>query len=162
MTGFAGVVIALCPSGAALSPGAVVALAGAFMFALSLTVTRLLRETSSIELVTYQMGASILVGAVLAPAGWIAPSVGDLALMALVGIVSMVCMLCITKAITIAPASVLAPFQYLSIVWAALLGWIVWGDVPSQALVAGCAVIVASGLFVVRHEGRAARAQTAG
>lgn len=161
VAGFAGVVIALHPSGAALSPGALVALAGSFMFALSLTITRLLRQTSWVELATYQMGGSVLVGAALAPVGWIVPSVGDLALMSLVGLVSMSCMMCITKAVTIAPASLLAPFQYLSIVWATLLGWIVWGDVPSQALVAGCAVIVASGLFVVRHEGRVAAAEAA-
>ncbi len=160
MVGFAGVLIALHPSGA-LSSDAGVALAGSFMFALSMTITRLLRETFWIELATYQMGGSVLVGAALAPVGWITPSIGDLALTALVGLVSMSCMMCITKAITIAPASLLAPFQYMSIVWAALLGWMIWGDVPSRALMAGCAVIVASGLFVVRYEGRVAAAAAA-
>lgn len=161
-TGFVGVLIALHPSSAALTPGAIAALAGAFLFALTMTTTRLLRETSWVELATYQMGGSVLVGAALAPVGWITPGLGDLTLMALVGSVSMGCMMCITKAITIAPASLLAPFQYMSIVWAAMMGWIVWGDVPTPTLVAGCAVIVASGLFVVRHEGRLAAAAAAG
>lgn len=156
VAGFAGVLIALHPSGAALSPAAFVALSGSLMFALSLTITRRLRATPWLELVTYQVVGTGLIGAALAPVGWVAPSVIDLGLMALLGIVSMCCFMCITKALSIAPASMLAPFQYLSVVWAALMGWIVWGDVPSQALVLGGAVIVASGLFVLRSEGRAA------
>lgn len=156
VVGFAGVLIALHPSEATLSSSALVALSGAAMFALSLTITRQLRATPWLELVTYQVLGSGLVGATLAPIGWIAPTMADLGLMALVGIVSMGCFMCITKALSIAPASVLAPLQYMSVVWAALMGWIVWGDVPSQALVLGGAVIVASGLFVLRVEGRAA------
>ncbi len=156
VAGFAGVLIALHPSGAALSPGAIVALAGSLMFALSLTITRQLRATPWLELVTYQVVGTGLVGAALAPVGWIAPTVTDIGLMAVVGIVSMCCLMCVTKALSIAPASLLAPFQYLSIVWAAIMGWIVWGDVPSGAIVLGSAVIVASGLVVLRFEGRAA------
>lgn len=159
LAGFAGVLIALHPSGAALSPAALVALFGALMFALSLTITRRLRATPWLELVTYQVVGTGLVGAALAPLGWIAPTMADLGLMALVGIVSMGCFMCITKALSIAPASVLAPLQYLSVVWAALMGWLVWGDVPSQALVMGCLVIIASGLVVLRVEGRATAAE---
>lgn len=159
--GFVGVLIALHPSSAALSPGAIVALSGALMFALSLTITRKLRATPWLELVTYQVAGSALVGAALAPVGWIVPTMTDLGLMSLVGIVSMCCFMCVTKALSIAPASLLAPFQYASVVWAALMGWIVWGDVPSQALVLGGAVIVVSGLVVLRFEGSTAASEAA-
>lgn len=155
VAGFVGVLIALHPSGAALSQGAIVALAGSLMFALSLTITRRLRATPWLELVTYQTVGTGLIGTALAPVGWIAPTVTDLGLMLIVGIMSVCCFMCITKALSIAPASLLAPFQYLSVVWAVILGWLVWGDVPSQAMVLGSTIIVASGLIVLRFERRA-------
>jgi S-adenosylmethionine uptake transporter len=83
---------------------------------------------------------------------WVTPGPIDLALMFLVGIVAMVCFICITKALALAQASVLAPFQYTSIVWAALLGWIVWGDKPNLPIAIGNAIIIASGLYVFYRE----------
>ena len=152
LAGFVGVLIALKPSGAALAPASLLALLGSGMFAASIVATRRLRDVPWLELVFYQVVGSGLVGGVVAPVGWVTPSPGDAALMGLVGIVSMSCYMCITKALAVAPASLLAPFQYLSIVWAALMGFLVWGDVPGPAVVAGSVVIVASGLVVLRRE----------
>ncbi len=81
-----------------------------------------------------------------------APPAVDVGLMALVGAVSMACFVCITRALALAPASLLAPFQYASIVWAALMGYAVWGDVPGPSVVVGSAIIVASGLAVFARE----------
>ena len=69
-----------------------------------------------------------------------------------VGVVAMLCFACITKALSIAPASLLAPFQYSSIVWAVILGWLVWGDVPTPAIILGNVIIAASGLMVFYRE----------
>ena len=62
------------------------------------------------------------------------------------------------RALTIAPASLLAPFVYTQIVWALLLGYLVFGDVPDQWMLLGCAVIVASGLYVFYREAVLGRA----
>jgi drug/metabolite transporter (DMT)-like permease len=58
-----------------------------------------------------------------------------------------------------AQAAVVAPFQYSQMLWGVLLGWLLWGDLPSTAVAIGATVVVASGLYilyreVVRAEGR--------
>ena len=152
VVGFGGVLIALHPTGAAFSWSALIALAGASMFAMSITITRRLRETHWLTLVAFQVVGSGVAGVVMSPTGWVDPPGIDLALMFLVGIVSMACFMCVTKSLAITSASLLAPFQYMSIVWAAILGWMIWGDIPSKAVILGGCVIIASGLVVVSME----------
>lgn len=152
--GFGGVVVALQPTGASFSPAALVALFGSSMFAGAITITRKLRRTDWLTLTASQFAGAGLIGAALAGPGWATPTPVDLALMFLVGIVSMGCFVCITRALTLAPASLLAPFQYASIVWAVVLGWAVWGDVPGPGVVMGSVLIVGSGLTVLWREGR--------
>ena len=55
--------------------------------------------------------------------------------MAAVGVVSMLCFILITRALALARAVVLAPLQYSAILWAALMGWIVWRDAPTLPIV---------------------------
>lgn len=150
--GFGGVVVALQPSGASFSAGALVAIFGAIAFAASLVVTRRLRRTDWLTLTAWQYAGSGLVGLALLPGAWVAPPAVDIGLMALVGAVSMGCFVCITRALALAPASLLAPFQYASIVWAALMGYAVWRDVPGPSVVLGSAIIIASGLVVFARE----------
>lgn len=152
LTGFVGVMIALQPSAAAFSPAALIALGGAIMFALAIVVTRKLRDTHWLQLVCWQFAGAGLLGCATAPFVWVTPGLFDLFLMFLVGITSMLCFVAITRALSLAPASVLAPFQYASIVWAVIIGWMVWGDVPTTAIVLGNLLIVASGLVVFWRE----------
>lgn len=154
LVGFTGVLIALRPSGAAISWPALVALGGATMFALGITTTRKLRSSHWLPLTAWQFIGAGVVGGITAPFGWVTPPASDLALMLLVGIVSMACFASITKALSLSPASLLAPFQYTAIVWAVLLGWLVWGDIPTPQIILGNAIIVGSGLFVIYREAR--------
>jgi drug/metabolite transporter (DMT)-like permease len=57
-----------------------------------------------------------------------------------------------TRALHLAPTSAVAPFQYLSLVWALLLGLIIWGDLPTIHLLIGSAIVVTSGLFLLWRE----------
>jgi S-adenosylmethionine uptake transporter len=152
LVGFVGVVIALQPSGASISIGSLVALAGSVQFALSLAMTRKLRDTHPMPLVIWQFIGSGLIGAALCPFAWTTPGPVDGVLMLTVGVVAAFCFLCITRALALAPASLLAPFQYSSILWAALFGWMVWHDVPTPHIVIGNAILIASGLFVFYRE----------
>lgn len=154
MVGFVGVVIALHPTSAALSSSALIALGGSIMSAGALTITRKLRDTHWITLVAWQFLGTGLVGGVGAIFDWRAPGLGDVGLMFVVGIVSFLSFICITKALSITPASVLAPFQYVSIVWAVILGWAVFGDTPTAAITIGATIIIASGLMVFVRERR--------
>lgn len=152
LVGFVGVLIVLRPTGAALSPSALVALLGATMFSLVLIVTRRLRQTGGLGLITYQVVGTGLAGAASVPFAWVPPTGFDWALLLGLGVVAMGAHLCMNKALSLAPASVVAPYQYSSIAIAAALGWAIWGDVPTPQVVIGNLVIIASGLFVYYRE----------
>ena len=148
LVGFVGVIIALRPSPQMFSFIAPLALFGAIMFALSQTITRELRGIHWAPLVLWQFVGSGLIGATTVPWAWTTPSLFDLGLMALVGAVSMLCFIFIVQALAMARAAVLAPLQYSAILWAALMGWLVWRDAPTLPIIVGNAVIIGSGLYV--------------
>jgi S-adenosylmethionine uptake transporter len=62
--------------------------------------------------------------------------------------VSMLCFICIVRALSLARAAVLAPLQYSAILWAAIMGWLVWRDAPTLPIIVGNAIIIGSGLYV--------------
>ena len=59
-----------------------------------------------------------------------------------------------TRAIHLAPTSAVAPFQYFSLIWAMMLGFAIWGDVPTVSLLIGAAIVAGSGLFLLWREAR--------
>ena len=148
LVGFAGVLIALRPSPQMFSWAAPFALFGAVMFALSQTITRELRGVHWVPLVLWQFVGSGLIGAATVPWAWTTPTAFDLGLMALVGAVSMLCFIFIVQALAMARAAVLAPLQYSAILWAAIMGWLVWRDAPTLPIIVGNAIIIGSGLYV--------------
>ena len=152
--GFVGVVIALRPTPQVFSWASLLALFGAVMFALGQTFTRNLRRAHWLQLTVWQFAGGGLIGAATTPFAWASPGTFDLILITLVGIVSMFCFVLITRALALARAAVLAPLQYSAILWATLMGWIVWRDVPTVPIIVGNAVIIASGLYVAAKEDR--------
>lgn len=158
--GFAGVVIALAPGSEGVSGnamlGSVIALVGAASFAVSLAMTRRLRDNNPFVLVVSQFVVGGIVGAILLPLGWVSPGAIDFGLMLVLGIVAAGCFLLIARALALAPASLLAPFQYSAIFWAALFGWIWWQHEPTPRIILGNAILIASGLFVFYRERRLA------
>jgi drug/metabolite transporter (DMT)-like permease len=157
LVGFAGVVICLRPGTATLSWPALIALAGSFTFSLSMIATRYLRGTGDTVLVTTQTVAALGFGAIAAPFAWVPPSPRDLALLALLGMVAMVAHVCVNRSLKLAPASIVVPYQYTTIIWAVAFGYLVFGDVPDLAMLAGAAIIIAAGLFILARERRLAR-----
>lgn len=155
LAGFAGVLIALRPTGAALSPYALVALAGSLAYAVLMVSTRRLRGVPNSVLVFTQVGALFVATMATAP-DWVWPTPLEAVLLALVGVISMAGFLCLNRGVQLAMASVVAPFQYSSIVWAVVLGWTVFGDIPGAATLVGAAVIIAAGLFIALRERRLA------
>ena len=80
------------------------------------------------------------------------PSWLDLGLLFLLGIVAMLCFVCLTRALAMTPTAVLAPFQYTMLLWATIMGWIVWRDAPSLPILIGSVIIIGSGLFVIYRD----------
>jgi S-adenosylmethionine uptake transporter len=148
LIGFVGVLIALRPSPQMFSRAAPIALFGATTFALSQTITRELRGVHWLPLVFWQFVGGGLIGAATVPWAWTTPNPFDLGLMFLVGAVSMTCFIFIVRALALARAAVLAPLQYSAILWAAIMGWLVWRDAPTLPIIVGNAIIIGSGLYV--------------
>jgi drug/metabolite transporter (DMT)-like permease len=156
--GFGGVILALHPSPETISLPALGALLGALMFALMNVTGRLLRTSSDVTLVFWQAVGALAFGAVLAPAQWVAPGALDLASLALLGLVATSGHMCVTRSLKLAPASLVAPYQYMFIAWAILWGWLFFGDLPDGHTLAGAGVIVATGLVLLWAEAREPRA----
>jgi drug/metabolite transporter (DMT)-like permease len=155
--GFLGVILCLRPGTAMLSWPALIALAGSFTFSLSMIATRTLRGTSDTVLVTTQTLAALAFGAALAPLNWVALTPRDGVLLALLGMVAMVAHVCVNRSLKLAPASIVVPYQYTTIVWAVLFGYLVFGDVPDAWMLSGAAIIIGAGLFIFLRERRLAR-----
>ena len=81
---------------------------------------------------------------------WVMPGTTDLLLIASTGLVGACGSFLLTQAYRLAEANVVAPFEYVSILLAAVLGWWIWGEVPTLATCAGIALIIGAGLYVLR------------
>jgi drug/metabolite transporter (DMT)-like permease len=152
LVGFAGVVLALRPTAASLTLPALIALTGSVFFAFLMIATRFLRETPNTVLVGGQIAGTLVFGAVVAPFGWVTPSPRDFALMALFGVLSIMALACVNRSLKLTAASVVVPYQYTLIVWAIVLGYAVFGDVPDPLTLCGAAVIIAAGLYIFWRE----------
>lgn len=152
LVGFCGVLIALRPSSQTISWPAMIALGGSLSFATLMLITRSLRATPDIVLVSTQFAGTFLLGALLSPIGWVSPTAGSLGLFALAGCISVAALFCVNRSLKLAPASVVVPYQYSMIVWAVIFGYAVFGDVPSTATIIGAAIIIAAGLYIFLRE----------
>jgi drug/metabolite transporter (DMT)-like permease len=150
--GFCGVLIALRPSAQTVTWPAMIALAGCMAFAVLMLITRSLRATPDIVLASAQFMGTFAFGMVLAPFGWIAPTLGSLSLFVAAGCISVGALLCGNRSLKLAPASLVVPYQYSMIIWAVMFGYLVFGDVPSAATIAGAAIIIGAGFYIFLRE----------
>ncbi len=162
LAGFLGVLIALNPSAQSFSWPALIAIAGSLAFSVLMICTRLVRGTSDTVLVTTQMIGAVLFGAVTAPFTWVALTWFDGAFLVLLGVVATFAHFCINRALKLAPASVVVPYQYTTIVWAIVFGYIFFRDIPRVAMLIGAAIIIAAGIYIfIREQARATPASFA-
>ena len=114
---------------------------------------------SAQTLTLYQLALLTGLFALLLPLGWTSPTPVDTAWIVFNGVSNAVGQYWWTRALHLAPASAVAPFNYLSLIWASILGFAIWGDVPTVSLVIGSAIVVASGLFLFWRESNARQAK---
>jgi S-adenosylmethionine uptake transporter len=151
LVGFCGVVIMLQPTGA-FSLASLYALAGSFMFGLTIILGRLLRGTSDTTLVTWQTIGTLVAGAIVMVGQWKAPTAVEWGGMLLLGVVACLAHLMIVRALKLAPAAMLAPLHYTMLLWAVIFGWAFFGDVPGMRILLGSAIIVFAGLFIFHRQ----------
>lgn len=152
LVGFCGVLIILKPSTAAFSMPSLFALVGSVAFGFAIVLSRRLRESTDTSLVTWQTIGTLIVGAVLAIGAWHTPSAFDVGAMLLLGIVSCIAHLLITRALKLAPASTLAPLHYTLLLWAVILGFVFFGDMPSPRILIGAGIVVVAGMFIFHRK----------
>ena len=160
VVGFLGVLIMVRPDpgkmnllGSSLALGGAVASAGAMV-----TIREIGKTEKGPTIVFYFTLAGMLVGLASLPFGWVMPSGQILALLVVMGLIGGTGQLLMTEALRVAPVGVVAPFDYIQLLWASLIGFSVWGEVPEAATLAGALVVAASGGYILWREIRAARA----
>lgn len=162
LTGFAGAMVIIRPGLGALHWASFLVLASALCFALYQVWTRGLNAVDSpLTILAYTPLAGLLALSPSMPFVWVWPSAGDWALMALMGAVGALSHFILIKAFEAAEASLLAPFAYIQIVSATLLGFAVFGDLPDRWTLFGAAVIIAANLVLIRLDRRGATADGA-
>ena len=153
LIGFGAVLFMIRPGGVIPFPGALVMLASVSCFSFSIIITRSLGRTETASMMTaFVMLTFVVVTGVLSPLDWVTPTLPDLGLMLLLGALAATAMYGSIYAYRNGPPALMAPFQYVSLVWAAMVGFLVFGDVPDLSVVIGGVIIVASGIFVLRSE----------
>ena len=153
VVGFIGVLVVTHPGAGTLTAGAFFALANAVLISSVAIAIRRMSATESPETLTlYQMSVITLCTLLLLPLGFHAPAWRDLLGLAVAGIGNGIAQFWWTRSLTLAPPSAVVPFNYLSLVWATILGFAIWGDVPTPALFAGSAIVVVSGLYILWRE----------
>jgi len=161
LIGFAGVVIALRPSSSSFTLPALIALAGSVTYAGVLITTRALRATNDVALMTTYFIGAIAFGLVTLPFGWVTPTASDLLFLAAIGVSNIVAQFSVIRALKLASASVVVPYQYTLIVWSVVFGWLMFAELPDSYTIAGAAIIVAAGLYIFWREQAAARTASA-
>jgi drug/metabolite transporter (DMT)-like permease len=157
VVGFLGVLLVTGPGADMFQAGALYALGNAVLFGTVTAGVRGMTSTESTETLTmYQIVLLSVVYTLMLPFGFIAPGWGDALLMLVNGVTNAIGQYWWTRALHLAPTSAVAPFQYLSLVWALIIGFAVWGDVPTVILLIGSVVLVGSGIYLFWHESRRA------
>jgi drug/metabolite transporter (DMT)-like permease len=155
IVGFLGVLIITRPGGDVLRIEALLILAAALSYALFLLVTRhLARSESTSALIFYTNGISLGVAALLLPFGWRTPTGEDLIIFMAMGLVGGCGSYFIAVAYRNAPAAVLAPFDYSTLIVGTALGWLIWRELPDAFVWLGAAIVIACGLYIIHRETR--------
>jgi drug/metabolite transporter (DMT)-like permease len=161
IVGFIGVLVMLAPrldigQSAAAATGAVGAalgLMGAFFSAGSTVQTRALTASETTSSIVLYFSLFCAIGGLLTwPFGWVTPTWPELTALVTIGIFGGLAHIFLTESYRHAPASLVAPFDYTSMLWALLLGFVVFGEVPSWLVFIGAAIIAGAGLFVIWRE----------
>ena len=170
LVGLVGALIVIRPNWAAFGWVAVLPLLAAVCYAGQLTVIRSISaHLGAVQVQGYTglfaalfLGVVLLAGAVIGagegPTAWVAPDAPAWRMLFAVGLMSAVAHMMITFAFKSTPASILAPFQYLEIISATTLGFLVFGDFPDALTWSGTAIILGAGFYVFHRERRLSRA----
>jgi drug/metabolite transporter (DMT)-like permease len=154
IAGFAGVLVIVWPGSAEFHPAMLASVVNAVLYAAFMMMTRRLAAYDSPETIQYLPAVGAAIGLTpFALAAWESPSgLLEWTVACLLGVLGGFGHYLLALAHRYAPASVIAPFLYQQVVYMALFGYLVFGDVPSPAVWLGAAIVIASGLYLFYRE----------
>jgi drug/metabolite transporter (DMT)-like permease len=164
LIGFAGVIIMLIPHfdfSRYAAAGATVTTAAGSLFALTSAVcnagtviqTRRLTQTETTSSIVFYFSLiCAIAGALTLPFAWHSPTGRELVALVALGILGGLAHIFLTESYRYAPASVVAPFDYSAMLWALVLGYWLFGELPAKLVYLGAAIVTAAGLFVIWRE----------
>jgi drug/metabolite transporter (DMT)-like permease len=160
--GLAGVLIVLAPRLTALSGptvetmqavGAMLALTGAICAALAqIYVRKLVQSEETSAIVFYFSITSTLLSLLTIPFGWVLPSAPEFGLLILAGLLGGLGQIFLTSSYRFADASVVAPFDYASILFALGIGYFIFDEVPTRAMLTGASLVILAGIIIIWRE----------
>ena len=162
LLGLVGVVVILAPrlsisSGGAMESaaqiGVILVLASAMFRALAQIHIRRLAQTEQTAAIVFYFSMTTTVLSLLTlPFGWTMPDAGAIAMLICAGLIGGVAQIFITSAYRFADAAVIAPFDYASILFAMIIGYVFFADVPTPQMLLGSAIVILSGLLIIWRE----------
>jgi drug/metabolite transporter (DMT)-like permease len=163
LVGFAGVIVMLIPHfevghyaaiGAATAAiGSLLALASAMCNAGTVIQTRRLTQSETTSSIVFYFSAvCAIAGALTLPFDWYTPSAGELTGLISLGVLGGLAHILLTESYRHAAASVVAPFDYTSMLWALVLGYWLFGELPETLVYVGASIVASAGLFVIWRE----------
>ena len=152
--GLCGVLVVLRPSGAGfLTIGGLSVLASAACYAVSAITVRVLARTDRSEHTVFWLIVMIALGAgLLAAPVWVPIPAAEIPLLCGLAVSGFIGQLAITEAFSRGEASSVAPFEYSALAWGVGLDWLLWRALPDSWTLVGAAIIIGSGLYLIRHE----------
>jgi drug/metabolite transporter (DMT)-like permease len=164
LVGFAGVIVMLVPHfdvGRYAAAGAATAAAAGSLFAMTSAVCnagtviqtrRLVQSETTPSIVFYFSAVCAVAGALTLPFAWHTPTGSELVALISLGVLGGIAHIFLTESYRFATASVVAPFDYTSMLWALLLGYWLFGELPSALVYVGGTIVAGAGLFVIWRE----------
>jgi drug/metabolite transporter (DMT)-like permease len=169
--GFLGVLVVLSPhlsgdelvfaaANATTVAGLIYALTGAMANAGTVIQTRRLAQSETTSSIVFYFSLSCaLAGLVTWPFGWVSPSGAEFLVLIGIGILGGTGHIFLTESYRHASASVVAPFDYTAMIWALILGYVLFGEAPTVMIALGSLIIAGAGLFVIWRERQLAAAR---
>jgi drug/metabolite transporter (DMT)-like permease len=153
--GFVGVLIVTRPGAATFQPASLLALAATALYALLMVSAKWIDRRDGVRTFMFHLTlVAVLFSSFAVVTPWPQPQLTDAPLFLTMALAGTLGVTLLTQAFRLAPAAVVAPFDYTALVWAGVLGWLVWGETPDAATLIGAAIIIASGLYLVLTENR--------
>jgi len=151
--GFAGVLIIVQPGEMGFSIAAIGAITGAFTMACAMIVVKTLSKTElPVSIMSYFALSAIVVTGIPTIYVWVTPTWTQVLLMAVCGIVASFGQYLYIRSYKIGEASVVAPFNFLQLPFAGLLGYVAFSEMPARTTLIGGALIIAAALYIMRRE----------